>query len=109
MVPLEKRAHSYAHGGFMGAAISLVADPVWEDILLEGEGSKVQQHVADLVGAEVARKELLVLMNMLENSPVLCAYGLVRCDVLLVRQRLVCFMHCACTHKLHVMLLHTVP
>ena len=78
MVPLLKRAHAYAHGGFMGAAISLVADPLWEHILLEGEGQRVKSHMESLLGVEVAGKELLLLMGMLENSPVLCAYGLVR-------------------------------
>jgi hypothetical protein len=32
---LIRPLHSYAHGGFMGAAISMLADPDWEHILLE--------------------------------------------------------------------------
>ncbi len=32
---LARRLHCYAHGGFMGAAISMLADPAWESILLE--------------------------------------------------------------------------
>ncbi len=32
---LARRLHCYAHGGFMGVAISMLADPEWESILLE--------------------------------------------------------------------------
>ena len=32
---LRRPLHCYAHGGFMGAAISMLADPNWEDILLQ--------------------------------------------------------------------------
>ena len=32
---LHRSLHCYAHGGFMGAAISMLADPDWEHILLE--------------------------------------------------------------------------
>eukprot|EP00798_Chlamydomonas_sp_ICE-L_P026400 gene26400-17497_t len=79
MVPLERRAHSYAHGGFMGAAISLVADENWEKILKEEQGDETsKRYFHELFGSNVAEKKLLLLMGALENSPVLCAYGLVR-------------------------------
>ena len=32
---LSRAMHCYAHGGFMGAAISMLADPEWEHILLD--------------------------------------------------------------------------
>ena len=32
---LARAMHCYAHGGFMGAAISMLADPEWEHILLD--------------------------------------------------------------------------
>ena len=32
---LSRAMHCYAHGGFMGAAISMLADPEWENILLD--------------------------------------------------------------------------
>ncbi|KAG2445648.1 hypothetical protein HXX76_000258 [Chlamydomonas incerta] len=85
--PLARQLHSYAHGGFMGAALSLLAEPRWGTILSEsmGEGGddKVESVIRELTGLQrdgvtAARRELLPLMLVLENSPVLCAYGLVR-------------------------------
>ncbi|KAG2453730.1 hypothetical protein HYH02_001941 [Chlamydomonas schloesseri] len=85
--PLARQLHSYAHGGFMGAALSLLAEPRWATILSEsmGEGGddKVESVIRELTGLQrdgvtAARRELLPLMLVLENSPVLCAYGLVR-------------------------------
>lgn len=30
--PLQAAAHIYAHGGFLGAAYSMVSDPVWAKV-----------------------------------------------------------------------------
>ena len=121
---LSRPMHCYAHGGFMGAAISMLADPEWENILLDsvaetnsyvmssqvciidGGGpqptklrmfSSAFHHLTEhllfyqveatqgILGSldssqAVAGKGLLTYMTLLENSPVLCAYGLERCD-----------------------------
>ncbi|KAG2491297.1 hypothetical protein HYH03_010303 [Edaphochlamys debaryana] len=86
--PLARPLHSYAHGGFMGAALSLLADPQWSEILLQSMGAdegaeRLQAVTAQMAkergtGETAARRELLPQMLVLENSPVLCAYGSVR-------------------------------
>ncbi len=35
---LARAQHTYAHGGFMGAALSLLSDPEWATILLSSVG-----------------------------------------------------------------------
>ena len=87
---LRRAAHAYAHGGFMGLAPSMMADPAWVAIL-EAEDPPSAARVAPVAAAaraavaaaaagvpETATRTLR-LMTMLENSPVLCAYGMVRC------------------------------
>ncbi|KAG2491295.1 hypothetical protein HYH03_010301 [Edaphochlamys debaryana] len=86
--PLARPLHSYAHGGFMGAALSLLADPQWSEILLQSMGAdegaeRLQAVIEEMAhergaGETAARRELLPQMLVLENSPVLCAYGSVR-------------------------------
>jgi len=74
---LPYSGHSYAHGGFMGAALSMVEEETWRKVLKELEApgicSAIEKAWKD---KEFGRK--LKLMMLLENSPVLCAYGLVR-------------------------------
>lgn len=74
--PLQKAAHIYAHGAFMGAALSLMSDPKWVSILrkLEAEAASTAARLAALGKT----KKKLKVMTILENSPVLAAYGLVR-------------------------------
>ncbi|KXZ47420.1 hypothetical protein GPECTOR_35g858 [Gonium pectorale] len=82
--PLSRPLHCYGHGGFMGAALSMLADPVWATLLEAVErkdDERLQAYLAGLSGLvedSRAPAELLRLMLVLENSPVLCAYGLVR-------------------------------
>ncbi|GIL47068.1 hypothetical protein Vafri_3893 [Volvox africanus] len=86
LCPLARPLHSYAHGGFMGAALSMLADPQWATILIETigeEDAKMLGYIQELTnlrdsGNTFARREMLPLMLILENSPLLCAYGLVR-------------------------------
>lgn len=110
LVRLNRRAHAYAHGGFMGLAISLVSDPDWRGVLLHAEPGTSGLHarlgeerggqggagggqradaqaagqgldvmaVAATATDGMVKKESLRLMTVLENSPVLCAYGLIR-------------------------------
>ncbi|KAG1671867.1 hypothetical protein FOA52_003434 [Chlamydomonas sp. UWO 241] len=94
---LHRSLHCYAHGGFMGCALSLLADPEWEYILLsaiedqeKANSRKIQmaidKKVVMAMGVDglspatttLAKKEELIFMNVLENSPTLCAYGLTR-------------------------------
>ena len=87
---LRRAAHAYAHGGFMGLAPSMMADPAWVAIL-EAEDPPSAARVAPVAAAARAAvaaaaagvpdtaTRTLRLMTMLENSPVLCAYGMVRC------------------------------
>ncbi|GAX72858.1 hypothetical protein CEUSTIGMA_g313.t1 [Chlamydomonas eustigma] len=88
--PLSRSLHCYAHGGFMGAALSLMADPEWEHILMEAvEETGASPTALRMIGSHgllstldsavaVSSKDLLSFMTVLENSPVLCAYGLTR-------------------------------
>ncbi|GIL70642.1 hypothetical protein Vretimale_3750 [Volvox reticuliferus] len=86
LCPLARPLHSYAHGGFMGAALSMMADPQWATMMMEiigEEDAKMLGHIRELTslrnsGNTFARREMLPLMLTLENSPLLCAYGLVR-------------------------------
>ena len=84
-VPLARGLHSYAHGGFMGAALSLLADRTWVNVLLaQSSDTQVSAHVEVLAalggeGGVAAARDSAALMLVLENSPVLCAYGLARC------------------------------
>jgi hypothetical protein len=76
--------HSYAHGGFMGLACSVLGDPEWSIILKEESDfawNALQREQLKLKGRGKADKPTLAhgnYMSVLENSPVLCAYGLVR-------------------------------
>lgn len=51
---LQPHAHTYAHGGFMGAACSLVADPAWMDILVQAT-----DEVGDVCAAAVCRELIM--------------------------------------------------
>ena len=61
----------YGHGGFMGAAPQMMADPCWRQIL-----SALMFDVFATTTAHISRggsdEELI---PMLENNPVMCAYG----------------------------------
>ena len=57
---LARPMHCYAHGGFMGAAISMLADPEWESILLD--------NVAETSGYGVKYKVGDFKFNLVENS-----------------------------------------
>jgi hypothetical protein len=76
--------HSYAHGGFMGLATTVLADPEWSTILKEESDvawKALQREQLKLKAMGKADKPNLAqgnYMTVLENSPVLCAYGLVR-------------------------------
>ena len=74
---LPNIGHSYAHGGFMGAAVSLMAEAQWRGIL---EDLESDAFVSDCMSAWHANTMdgKMKLMQLLENSPILCAYGLVR-------------------------------
>jgi hypothetical protein len=62
--------HTYAHGGYMGAAGAFMADPEWRDIFARLMPADFRQ--ADRLS------EVRELMQFLENNPVLNAYGTVR-------------------------------
>jgi hypothetical protein len=76
--------HSYAHGGFMGLATTVLGDPQWSLILKEESDiawKALQREQMKLKAMKKADKPNLAqgnYMTVLENSPVLCAYGLVR-------------------------------
>ena len=74
---LPYRGHSYAHGGFMGAAASMMGEEKWRNILEELETPAVFRSCKNAWENEDFSKKLK-LMPILENSPILCAYGLVR-------------------------------
>ncbi|QDZ22819.1 C2 domain-containing protein [Chloropicon primus] len=75
---LPHRGHSYAHGGFMGASMSMMGEEKWREILKELETPSVYRSCKSAWQSEDFSKRLK-LMPLLENSPILCAYGLVRC------------------------------
>jgi len=81
---LPTSLHSYAHGGFMGLACSVLGDPEWTTILKEESDvawKALQLEELKLKARGKAEKPNLAqsnYMTVLENSPVLCAYGLVR-------------------------------
>ncbi|KAG7667612.1 hypothetical protein Ndes2437B_g07624 [Nannochloris sp. 'desiccata'] len=81
---LPPSLHSYAHGGFMGLACSVLGDPEWSKILKEESDvawNALQIEQLKLRARGKADKPNLAhgnYMTVLENSPVLCAYGLVR-------------------------------
>jgi len=81
---LPPALHSYAHGGFMGLACSVLGDPEWTTILKEESDvawNALQIEQLKLKARAKAEKPNLAqgnYMTVLENSPVLCAYGLVR-------------------------------
>ena len=78
---LRRAAHTYAHGGFTALAPSMMADPGWRAIL-RAEDPASAARAAPLVAAVPPRAGAPAaarLMTCLENSPVLCAYGMVRC------------------------------
>ena len=81
---LPSPLHSYAHGGFMGLACTILGDPEWSTILKEESDiawNALQREQLKLKALSKADKPNLAqgnYMMVLENSPVLCAYGLVR-------------------------------
>lgn len=84
VTPLPAELHSYAHGGFMGLACSVLGDPVWRTILKEESPpawAAMQREHARLKLQRKAEHPTAAqgkYMIVLENSPVMCAYGLVR-------------------------------
>lgn len=81
VTPLPPMMHSYAHGGFMGLACDLICDDIWMDILMKQDkvaGIAARHLGKKLLAKERPSKETATLMPLLENSPVLCAMGLVR-------------------------------
>lgn len=61
----------YGHGAFMGAAPALLADPTWRRIL-----GFLMPDVFDDLRAQIAKEDdPAKLMTMMENNPVLAAYG----------------------------------
>jgi len=81
VTPLPPMMHSYAHGGFMGLACDIVCDDTWMDILMKQDkaaGTAARNVGKKLLAKEWPSKETAMLMPLLENSPVLCAMGLVR-------------------------------
>lgn len=64
------RTQYYGHGAFMGAAPALFADPLWRRILA---------FLMPDVFQETQGAEPPALMGMMENNPVLAAYGTLRC------------------------------
>ena len=74
---LPVHLHSYAHGGFMGLAASMMADPAWR-AALAAEDPAAAGRAAGLwaaAGGDPTAAPALKLPLVLENSPVLCAYG----------------------------------
>ena len=82
VTPLPPHLHSYAHGGFMGLACSVLYDPVWSKILEEespdGWAALQRSRLALKFKGDAPGVAQGKYMATLENSPVLCAYGLVR-------------------------------
>ena len=84
VTPLPPALHSYAHGGMMGLACSILGDETWSGILRAEDPTAW----AALTQAQLALKlrghgdapaaAQGKLMMTLENSPILCAFGLVR-------------------------------
>ena len=84
---LPRAALGYGHGGFMGLAASMMSDERWRTILaLEDAPSHERAtgvwHAAATAAArgdrDRGRAANKRLMTLLENSPVLCAYGMLR-------------------------------
>eukprot|EP00884_Botryococcus_braunii_P018315 jgi/Botrbrau1/5167/Bobra.0172s0039.1 len=73
---LKRSTHSYAHGGFMALAISMMSEPQWRKVLKDEDRSSYERAELLWQGTRTMRRRLLAA---LENSPILCAYGLVRC------------------------------
>ena len=68
------RTQYYGHGAFMGAAPALVADPTWRRIL-----GFLMPDVFDAVRKQLDEEtDTARLMTMMENNPVLAAFGTVR-------------------------------
>jgi hypothetical protein len=63
----DKKAQSYAHGAFMGAAGAFMKDPLWNSIF----AAVWPEEYARVSGIT----EIRDLMLQLENNPVLSAYG----------------------------------
>lgn len=78
---LPHRGHSYAHGGFMGAAMSMMGEEKWRDILKDLEAPGMYRSCKSAWEDDKFAQKIK-LMPLLENSPILCAYGLVRCKSL---------------------------
>ncbi len=70
----ETRNQFYAHGAFMGAARELLADPKWNRIL---QALMPDVH-RDVSNALRSREGSDVIIPMLENNPVMAAYGLIK-------------------------------
>jgi hypothetical protein len=68
------RTQFYGHGAFMGAAPSLLADPLWRRILAFLMPDVFEQvRAASEAGADAPR-----LIPMMENNPVMAAFGIFR-------------------------------
>ncbi len=68
------RTQFYGHGAFMGAAPALIADERWRAIL----GFLMPDVAAELRAALEASRDPSRLMPMMENNPVLAAFGVFR-------------------------------
>ena len=84
---LPRASLGYGHGGFMGLAASMMSDERWRTILALEDATSHERatgvwHAAATASArgdrDRGRAANKRLMTLLENSPVLCAYGMLR-------------------------------
>lgn len=68
------RTQFYGHGAFMGAAPALLEDPKWRRIL----GFLMPDVFDALMASQSEMADVSVLMTMMENNPVLAAFGTVK-------------------------------
>ncbi|KAL4530439.1 hypothetical protein Ndes2437B_g03934 [Nannochloris sp. 'desiccata'] len=86
IAPIPYQLHSYAHGGFMGLGCSIIEDHLWKGIFqsVDPHAWSAVQHALRLIklrdGGHALRPSTAMsrLMTVLENSPVLSAFGIVR-------------------------------
>lgn len=76
---LLRAAHTYGHGGFMGAALTFMADQRWRAIFKAVAPKDYNKaHLQWMLHIRNKASVQCKLMLTLENSPVLCAYGVVK-------------------------------
>lgn len=85
ILPEEVRTQFFAHGAFMGAAPEMLKDPMWNRILavlMPDVYAEVYAALQALRGedgsAPAAVLEFGSIISMLENNPVMAAYGMWR-------------------------------